>query len=1179
VANLENHSGRMLGEFLLREPLDEGGFGTVYRCEQPLLGREAVVKVMHKRRRNHEIAHQRFLREAHLASRLSHPYAAHIYAFGNEDDGLLWIAMELVHGITLTRWLRERGPLPLEQFVPFFDRVAEVVQVAHESGIVHRDLKPSNVMIIEHAGQLLPKLVDFGVAKLLDTAFSSPAHPDEAPLGEFEATPPSLPSFKRSTTGRRVVPSRLTRTDATIGSPPYMSPEQWTDPVTVGPSADLYALAVVAYEALTGRQPFTTGTIDDYAELHCNAPIPPLGGNFAPEIDRWFQRAMAKRPEDRFASALDLAAALRTALRSHPREQLRLSAQQWDEQARPAGLLPRGEVFSKLEQWSRHAPEGVLSGLERSFLAASKQHVRRSHWARRALVAVAAAAVLAGVQYRAVMQARVAEMGVTQAEAEQGRAALLHDESADAQHHLAQAYRRGDHSLGTTFMLTRALLPQLTERARFTSTSGKMWWAAFSPSGQQIVTTDDQNAQIWDARTHQLLFTLPHGDIVYHAVYSADGAWLVTAGADAAVRIWDATSGALLRTLRPHDEKPRSYFLAAISPDGALVAAMDIMGKAAQVWNARTAAQVADLPNDGSEYSSMEFSADGRWLATNGGDDARVFDTSTWVRALTIAGPNIRTLSFDPTGPRLATGTFGGDAAIWAIPSGERIRHLRELGEPIDRVAFAPNGKLLVTASRDGAEQVWNTGSGALQSQFNHLRVKILSIEFDLASKLVVSAGTSGTVVVSDAALGMPVAMLQGPRNSVRTAHFDPSSHRVVGASWDGTARVWDATSQYRRWGSTPIGDDCETVESLEPDRRFIAFSCRNHGTQVWDTAQDRLLAELPAVSTVDGDYYSAFPAVSVAGDRAAIARGNTVEVYSLPDGKLIRTIAHPAAVNAVAFAVTGNALASGSIDGAVLVTVDAREPIALPLASGGIDAVGFLPDGRVVSTDTRNRLRVYDPTQCAMLADLAAPTRVRLLRPSRDGERLITIPVRAKPAPPVLWDVEHYGIIRVLEGHLGRVFSARFVKGDSDILTAGNDGAARLWDGTTGKLRRTFTSDTRQVFDAALSPDGAMMVTGSGDGLLRFWDLATGRQLWRLQAHRPFVIGIHFEGQDIVTRGFAGDMSRWAIRPIPATVLENLASCLPLRFDEQTQSWVDQPSCTPPGANGGSSQGVTVPL
>src|SRR5215468_5250489 len=158
-------SGRTLGEFILREQIGEGGHGVVYRGEQPLLERDVVIKVMRERCCD-EVSQRRFLREAKLASLLDHPYAAHVYAFGAEpQDGLLWIAMERVRGVPLDRWLEAHGPMPVEQFVPFFECVAQVVHAAHEQGIVHRDLKPSNIMVVERGGRLFPKLLDFGIAK------------------------------------------------------------------------------------------------------------------------------------------------------------------------------------------------------------------------------------------------------------------------------------------------------------------------------------------------------------------------------------------------------------------------------------------------------------------------------------------------------------------------------------------------------------------------------------------------------------------------------------------------------------------------------------------------------------------------------------------------------------------------------------------------------------------------------------------------------------------------------------------------------------------------------------------------------------------------------------------------------------------------------------------------------
>src|SRR5512138_2423756 len=113
------HVGRRLGEFVLGEALGGGSFGTVHRATQQALGREAVVKLLHTRLHDDPAARARFMREAQLAARIDHPYAAHVYAYGAEPDGLVWIAMEIVRGTSLAAMIGS-GPIPLERFVPFF---------------------------------------------------------------------------------------------------------------------------------------------------------------------------------------------------------------------------------------------------------------------------------------------------------------------------------------------------------------------------------------------------------------------------------------------------------------------------------------------------------------------------------------------------------------------------------------------------------------------------------------------------------------------------------------------------------------------------------------------------------------------------------------------------------------------------------------------------------------------------------------------------------------------------------------------------------------------------------------------------------------------------------------------------------------------------------------------------
>ncbi len=269
-------AGRRLGEFELVEPIGQGSFGVVFRAEQSLLQREAVVKVARAPGTDAAAnrAVSRFLAEARLASRIDHPFAAHIYAFGAEADGILWIAMELVRGTPLDRLLEEQGPMPIERAIPFVRRLCEVVHQAHEQGIVHRDLKPANVMVVSRAGTLFPKLLDLGVARDLHATVEDRGN--------------------------------------VIGTPLYMAPEQWVNAHAVTSAADIYALGAMTYEILTGQPIFAGETVHAIAGQHALAEPPALPGEFPDGLSAAIQRALAKKAADRFPTALAFSEAMVT---------------------------------------------------------------------------------------------------------------------------------------------------------------------------------------------------------------------------------------------------------------------------------------------------------------------------------------------------------------------------------------------------------------------------------------------------------------------------------------------------------------------------------------------------------------------------------------------------------------------------------------------------------------------------------------------------------------------------------------------------------------------------------------------------------------------------------------------------------------------------------------------------
>jgi len=318
-------TGRQLGEFVVGERLGGGGFADVYHAHQPSLGRDAVVKILRTGAGATPEKVEEFEREARLASQLDHPYAAHVYAFGAEPDGLLWIAMELVRGIALRELVRSQGPIALGRFVPLFEKLCEVVHTAHQEGLIHRDIKPANVMVITRAGRLLPKLLDFGIARARDEGAPMAATPSSSPSTstsrlETETRGERPDNRHLGTTGEN---EDVTRTDVygkalgdsgqTSGTPAFMAPEQWTPAEPSDHRVDIYALGILAYQCLTDRLPFQAKTWPDWYRLHLEAAVPSLGPEFPPELDSVLHKALAKNPDDRYHTALELAEALKQA--------------------------------------------------------------------------------------------------------------------------------------------------------------------------------------------------------------------------------------------------------------------------------------------------------------------------------------------------------------------------------------------------------------------------------------------------------------------------------------------------------------------------------------------------------------------------------------------------------------------------------------------------------------------------------------------------------------------------------------------------------------------------------------------------------------------------------------------------------------------------------------------------
>ncbi len=279
---LEKTDDSLLGQILadkyrIEERLSEGGMGTVYRGTHILMDKTVAIKVLRPSLAADEKIVARFSREARAASRISHPHALSVTDFGEAENGVVFLVMEYLSGVTLKEIIRQEGPLPLPRAVELLRQVGGALDDAHGQGVVHRDLKSENIMLLSSSGTDYAKVLDFGIAKIKE------------PEGEYNPG--------------------LTAPDLVIGTPQYMSPEQCSQSPDIDSRSDIYSLGVILYEMLVGHVPFTGGSPTAIMLKHLQQPAPSVldERDDVPEgVGRVVARAMEKRPEDRYETVGEL---------------------------------------------------------------------------------------------------------------------------------------------------------------------------------------------------------------------------------------------------------------------------------------------------------------------------------------------------------------------------------------------------------------------------------------------------------------------------------------------------------------------------------------------------------------------------------------------------------------------------------------------------------------------------------------------------------------------------------------------------------------------------------------------------------------------------------------------------------------------------------------------------------
>jgi WD40 repeat protein/serine/threonine protein kinase len=1048
--------GDRIGRYKLLQQIGEGGCGVVYMAEQEEpVHRRVALKVI-KLGMDTKSVIARFEAERQALALMDHPNIAKVLDAGATEAGRPYFVMELVKAIPITRFCDENN-LSTVTRLNLFVQVCQAIQHAHQKGIIHRDIKPSNILVADHDGVPVPKIIDFGIAK--------------------------------ATTGQRLTHKTVfTAFEQFIGTPAYMSPEQAKlSGLDIDTRSDIYSLGVLLYELLTGKTPFEAkrlleAGLDEVrriireeepvtpstklqtleaaeqttiAKLRQSDP-PKLVHLIRGDLDWIVMKALEKDRRRRYETANGLA----VDIQRHLNDEL-------------VAARPPSAAYKLQKAWRRNklmftaaavvAATLVVGITVSSWLAIEADRAKNAEKGQRL---AAQAAQQAEKQQRELGERREAEvsrllyianMNVAQQAWDQNTIARLRqtlDETQDSpyrgfewyywqpQTHEALMTLRGH--LGSVIAVavspdgrriatgsddsTAKIWDAANGRELLTLKGHRDWirWVAFSPDGRRIVTAShDQTARVWDAVTGRELFTLKgHSDVVAAALFSPDGLRIVTGSWDKTAKVWDADTGRELLTLKGQAGR---IWAVAISPNGRRIATAseDSWDKTALVWDAVTGREVLALKGHTDGITFLAFSPDNERIATASEDKtAKLWDAASGRELLTLKGHTsfVLCVTFSPDGKWIATSSDDNTAKVWEAATGRELRTLKGHGGGIAALAYYPDGRRLVTGSEDHTAKVWNADSG-----------------------------------LSGDETGRSALTLKGHSNVLYCSAFSPDGRRIVTGSWDKTVKVWDAYS----------GRELLTIKGNSGEVYGVAFS--PDGQRIVTGGQDA-----------------------------------TAKVWDATSGRELVTLkGHSDLISSLAFSPDGRRIVSGSADSTAKVW-DAASGLVLLTLSGHsaiIDKVACSPDGRrIVTCSDDQTAKVWDAGSGRELLTLKGHIgRVFAVGFSPDSQRIVT---GGEDTMAKVWDAASGTNLLTLKGHSGWVMSAAFSPDGQRIVTGSYDLLAKLWEAATGRELLTLRGHTRGAISVSFSPDGQRILTGSADHTAKVWEAAGAGQIaaWQLE-------------------------------------------------------------------------------
>jgi len=592
-------------------------------------------------------------------------------------------------------------------------------------------------------------------------------------------------------------------------------------------------------------------------------------------------------------------------------------------------------------------------------------------------------------------------------------------------------------------------------------------------------------------------------DLVLTAALSPDDRYLITAGIDKTIKVWDIATGFQIRCLKGHSGQIESV---AISPDGQLVLSGG-WDNTVRLWELSSGRLLKTLKDNTQKWhiEKVSFSPDGRLaLSFEKHQALRIWDLSSGRKINTIPfNMRVDSVDFSPDGKFALSGDWNNDVSLWDLETGKAIQQFKGHSEDVNfvhSVSFSPDGKFALSGSSDKTVRLWEVSTGkCLKILYGH-DWTISSVAFSPDGQLGLSGGLDKKVILWDIYNGREIRSWTNHQDKINAVGFSHDGRFALSGSNDRTLRIWNVESG-RLYRS--IKGRAAPVHSVQfsPDGRLAIWGGTDGTIKLWEV--DRL----NGIRVFRG-HSGSVNSIAISPDGKRILSGSqdkTIRLWSIKKGREILTCkGHTETVSSVAFSPDGKSALSGSKDKTMRQwNLENGRQLRVFNTQNHVSGVTYSPDGQHGLSMGIWFLRFWDLHRGIelpqfMVNNHSVNSSGSNVVFSKDGRFALSA---SRPNVVRLWDVSTSRELKSFVGHTDVINAVDFSPDGELALSGSRDKTLILWDTKTGKPIRTFTGHDNTVSSVAFSPNGKRALSGSLDGTVCLWDITSGQLIARMVA------------------------------------------------------------------------------